>query len=411
MPWNSFIRYSVKVAVIIAAGSLLSGCAAKSPLKGTDWAAYLRDDSRTNVSRDTLSLPLVVSWNKDVSDFKVFRTFPKEQLSSPVIAGGLLYAGSTNESFYALDLASGKAVWRFDSDYPLEAPPAVADGLICFGSGDGILRCFDSARKPLWQFQARSEILSSPVIRDGKVFFNSSDDRAYALDARTGEKVWTYTRGTYKTVTPRIYGSPAYSEALKRLYYFFSDGSVVCLSAETGKEVWTKKTVKDFDTAKQIRRTPLVDGGIVYIIDGNDAVLALSEGTGETKGIYNLIKARDFIVPDKRTLIIAGVDQAIAIDRLSGAILWKTTQLARSPVTGIFASGEHLFLVSNYRYEPLGIDFLAKTKGHIEALRLKDGSSAWSSELKSDISANGAAGSSRVALHTNSGVIQVFEPK
>jgi outer membrane protein assembly factor BamB len=352
---------------------------------------------------------MVVGWNKDVSDFRLLSPFPKEQLSTPAIYKGRLYAGSANNYLYAADLASGKVFWKFNAKQPIESSPTVPDEIVCFGTSDGVMRCLDLEGKLKWEFQARSEILSSPVVKDGKVWFSSADDRIYALNAATGARLWTYSRGTYKTVTPRVYASPALSEK-GNLFYLFSDGTAVCVSAETGKELWAKKAVKELDEPVPPRRTPLVDSGTVYIIDGNQAVMALSEETGEVKGIYNIIKAVDLIVPDSRTIVIAGEGQAIAIDRSTGALLWKTI-LGGGPVSSVFSAGGYLFILSNYKKTPLGIDYLAKDNGYIEAIQLSDGKSAWGRALGSSITADASFSFERVALITNDGKLTVFEPK
>ena len=400
-------RNWAKITVLISFVAL-AGCAGK-PLTSTGpWATQLYNDARTNRSQAGAGLPLAVSWDKDVSEFRLLRPFPKEELSAPALSGGLLYIGATNDKFYAVDLRSGRVKWKYDAGHPLEAAPSITEGMVCFGSSDGAMRCFDDAGKLLWQFQSRSEILSSPVVKDGRLYFNSSDDRAYALDAKTGERLWTYNRGTFKSVSPRIYGSPAFSNG--RLYFLFSDGVVVSIEAATGREVWSKKVVSDFSRAGKWRRTPLVEHGYVYVIDGNDAVLALSEESGEVKGIYNLLKARDFILPDARTIVIAGETQLVATDRLSGAILWKR-DVSTGTLSSVFASGENLFVLSNFRKTPLGLDFLASYRGNIEAMSIKDGTTAWTVRLDSSISANASSAYSRVALLTDKGEITVFEPK
>lgn len=388
----------------------IAGCAAKPlPVEEGQWNTYQNDFARTNVSSGRIELPLVVGWDKDVADIKFLRPFPKEQLSSPVIAKGRLYAGSTDNTLYAVDLASGKVFWKFGAKYPIEAPPTVTDDRVCFGTSEGVMRCLDLNGKLLWQFQARSEILSSPIVADGKLFFSSSDDRIYALDASTGARLWTYSRGTYKTVTPRVFASPALS-ARGNLFHLFSDGTAVCLSSGTGKELWTKKVVKEFEEPIPPRRTPLVDSGTVYLIDGNEAVLAVSEDTGDVKGIYNTIRAKDFIIPDSRSIVVAGEGQAIAIDRTTGAILWKAA-LEHGPVSSAFSAGGYLFVLSNFKKAPLGIDYFARDKGYLEALALSDGKIAWGRALDSSVSADASSSLARVALITNEGALTVFSPK
>ena len=404
---KSFLkRYASRAAVLVACAALVSSCAAQIPSEGfTQWQTYMNNDGRTNHSFDAVTVPMVKAWDKDISDFTFFKGYNKAQLASPALADGVIFVGSTDETFYSLDMRSGKVLWKFDAGYPLEAPPAVTQDKVCFGSSDGFMRCFDRGGTLLWEFRARSEILSSPVIKDSMVFFSSSDDRLYALDAGTGVKVWNYARMVFKSVTPRIYASSAWADG--RLYHFFSDGTLVCLNAADGKELWSRKLVKDFDGAQSTRRTPLVMGTVVYAIDDNNAVVALNSTTGEVKGIYNIIKAHDFVLPDKNTLVIAGAERVVSINISTGAILWDK-ELVNSPMQSVFAAGGYLFVLSNHEARMLGIYFLTRTKGYVEALKLTDGSIAWTRRLDSSISANGAAAQSAVALMPDSGELALF---
>lgn len=397
-------------AALLAAALTMAGCAAKPlPIDGGQWNTHKGDYARTNLSAGKISVPLTIGWDKDLSTFRLLRPHPKEELSSPAIANGRLYAGSADNVLYARDLASGKVYWTFNTFSPIDAPPTVTEDRVYFGTSEGIMRSLDLDGKLLWQFQARSEILSSPVVKDGKVFFSSADDRLHALSAATGERLWSYSRGTYKTVTPRVYASPALS-VRGNLIHLFSDGTVVCLSSDTGKEVWVRKVVKEFDASVPPRRTPLADSGAVYLIDDNEAVIALSEDNGEVKGIYNTIKASDFVIPDSRSIVIAGDGQVMAIDRTTGAQLWKTP-LSRGEVVSVASAGGYLFVLSNFKRAPFGIEWFAKDRGHIEAIRLSDGVSSWSREFDSTLSADASSAYERLALITNDGQLTVLEPK
>ncbi len=72
--------------------------------------------------------------------------------SSPALAGGKLYVGSADGTLYALDPASGREIWRFDTEghalesgkfgfdrRTIQSSPAVADGRVFVGSRDGFL--------------------------------------------------------------------------------------------------------------------------------------------------------------------------------------------------------------------------------------------------------------------------------
>ncbi len=410
MPRNFSSKFTAEVLIASFAAFLFSGCAAKMPSEQAHapWNTFLFNEQRTNVSPERLRLPFVLSWAKDLSTIRFLKPYPEEQLSTPALSKGVLYVGSTNKSFYSYDLYKGKFLWRFDARNPLEASPAVTENLVCFGSAGGVLRCLDKKDgHEKWRFQAKSEITSAPVAKGDRIYFSSSDDRFYALSLSTGEKIWSYYRSAFQTVTPRMTASPAYSD--DKIYNLFSDGVIVCLAADSGKELWNKKVVKNFDSPQKTRRTPLVHDGTVFVIDDNNDIIALSGETGDVKGTYNIIKAYDFIVIDRRTLIIAGADQVVALDTVTGSILWKK-ELKYRP-SSVFAADDFLFVLSNYGSAPFNIGFLMKTMGHIQALRLKDGVEAWAAKLDYSVTSNASTSEDHIALLTNEGALEVFSVK
>ena len=133
MPANLSKRY-LKTA-LAACAFAIAGCAAKSlPVEDSKWNTHLGDFARTNISSGNVALPLAEGWDRDVSDFRFLRPFPKEQLSSPALYKGRLYAGSANGYFYSADLASGRVYWKFNANSPIEAAPTVTDEKVCFGA-------------------------------------------------------------------------------------------------------------------------------------------------------------------------------------------------------------------------------------------------------------------------------------
>lgn len=407
-----FCSDAVRLFFLLSCATVFAfGCASVKPEQVRPWNTFLHDASRLNYNEEPLALPLESSWSKDVSPFKLYNKFPKEQLSTPAISNGILYTGSTNGKFYALSADNGWAEWRYIAEYPLEGAPTVTDGFVCFGAGDGVLRCLDKKNgKEAWRYQARSEIISSPLASPERVYVYSSDDRIHALDLKTGEKLWIYSRGVYQTITPRLSASPAASDDFQKIYQLFSDGNLVCLSAATGKPVWIKKVLRSFDASDRLRRTPAVFDGSVYVIDDTNTILALNADTGELKNIYNVIKANDFVIVNKRQIAIAGVDRAVLFDMLTGAILWNT-EIKHSPLSSLFAAGDYLFVLSNYEYAPLGIDFLSSIKGYVSAIKLKTGEVAWGYRFGTTLSANASYSERHIALLSDGGKLKVFKAR
>ena len=66
--------------------------------------------------------------------------------SSPVIAGGRVYAASLDGKLYVVDLQKGTKIQSISLGEAIAASPAVADGCLVIGTGDGWLYCLGSKR-------------------------------------------------------------------------------------------------------------------------------------------------------------------------------------------------------------------------------------------------------------------------
>ena len=82
--------------------------------------------------------------------------------SSPVIAMGRVFIGSSDGKIYSLDLADGGKKWQYDTGESVEAPPLFVDSTLFVGSMDGTFHALDAwlgAQK--WFFNAENRICGS----------------------------------------------------------------------------------------------------------------------------------------------------------------------------------------------------------------------------------------------------------
>ena len=64
----------------------------------------------------------------------------------PVVMGDTLFVPSmVTDSVTALDTANGKVRWRFFTGGPVRFAPVAMEGIVCFGSDDGLVYCLDAA--------------------------------------------------------------------------------------------------------------------------------------------------------------------------------------------------------------------------------------------------------------------------
>ena len=102
--------------------------------------------------------------------------------SSPAIAGGMLYIGSHQGKLIAIDLATQKTAWTFETDASRQNGPALTkpDGTpnyeVAFGDN-----FYESMVIGVSKMMSVGAMLSSPVVVDNVIYVGSTDGFLYAL--------------------------------------------------------------------------------------------------------------------------------------------------------------------------------------------------------------------------------------
>jgi outer membrane protein assembly factor BamB len=138
--------------------------------------------------------------------------------SSPAVdANGIVYVGSADNNFYAINGESGVIEWKYQTGGPIEwSSPAIdINGVVYIGSYDGYLYAFDtkaikSNDGTTWTYKWRFKtdgpgaIASSPAISpDGSIIFGCSDGNVYAVNP-DGTLKWKTKVGVVHTSSPAI---------------------------------------------------------------------------------------------------------------------------------------------------------------------------------------------------------------
>jgi len=120
---------------------------------------------------------------------------------------------------------------------------------------------------PAWSFSFGNEMQrgqqSQPVVHNGKMFVTGSYSRAFALDAKTGKKLWEYNHRLPEGILPCCDVINRGGALYENLFIFGTlDSQLVALDQDTGKVVWKEK-VGDYAEGYSITNAPFIAKGLV----------------------------------------------------------------------------------------------------------------------------------------------------
>lgn len=144
-------------------------------LIAADWPVSRGNSAATGVASAKFAGELKVAWE-----------FPTKNAieGTPAIVNGIVYIGSTDKHVYAVDLVTGKQVWKTLLGSPIKASVGVHKGRLYVGDVDAKFHCLDTKDgKKLWTFEAEQEIVSGCNFHGDRILFGSNDGRLYCLNS------------------------------------------------------------------------------------------------------------------------------------------------------------------------------------------------------------------------------------
>ena len=118
--------------------------------------------------------------------------------ANAAIAYGRVYIGATDGKMYSFGATTGKLRWSNGTGDFIYSSAAVWRGNVLVGSYDGYFYSFDAATGDIrWRFHAGAKISGSASVIDGVVYFSTLSGRTFGLNARNGKLVWSYPTGQY----------------------------------------------------------------------------------------------------------------------------------------------------------------------------------------------------------------------
>ena len=208
-------------------------------------------------------------------------------VSGVSVDGSTAFVGDIKGILHAVDIANGKAEWTSKGVGRIEAPPAIADGIVYVGSreltqGNATIRALDeSTGQQKWSFSQQQLTSGSAItVSDGRAIAGFTDRLARAFDAATGSGEWAVLMTN--ALSPR--GAPA--AATGAVYLTDLSGSVERVAAADGSRSWSYR----FNAVRSLPipyldfwSSPVVTGSSVLIGLGDGRLAAVSTATGHLR--------------------------------------------------------------------------------------------------------------------------------
>jgi outer membrane protein assembly factor BamB len=288
--------------------------------------------------------------------------------ATPAVAGDLVFVGSCNGLFRALEKKTGRVKWSYDTQQDgaavqFHTDPLVVEDLVVVGSDGAIAHLYAFERntgKPQWKYELTPGVGSDVQRIDSNIYAVTLNDELLCLDWRTGALVWKFATGhpndrSARTSTPAVQGN--------QVFFGSVDGIVHALDAHSGEVLWKR------ELSGSISTSVVLGGGSLYVGTSERHLYRLDPKSGAVEADFRaeeeptgrLLFVQDCLV------VFFGERQLSCVNSSLSGIRWSEA------TSGPWSSSKPYLLDEAV--------LAGNVRGEVLALRISDGSRLWSSKF------------------------------
>ncbi len=309
----------------------------------------------------------------------------RERLTAiPIVYEKQIFTMDAEGTVRAISVANGGVEWRFSTkpdqksgfDYlhPFNSNNVARAGFgggiaedggkIFVATGYGTVIALDAATgQPVWSKNLSIPIREAPTASDGRVFVVNSESELFCLKATDGSELWTQ-KGLPENAAVLTSASPAVAGNL--VYVPYPSGEITAIDVKNGQAKWTdslaKGRINSSATAIGEAARPVVDGTAVFAMSRGGQLIATSKDKGERLWTREISGSQTPWVAGDTLFVVDTTGKLIALTRKDGKVRWVTPLPGEGRWSGPVLAGGKLWLASSQGIF-VGVDAASGTIG------------------------------------------------
>jgi len=253
--------------------------------------------------------------------------------AAPLIAANTVFVGDEDGILHAIDAATGRNRWRFETGAEIAGGVAYWNDRLILASHDSFLYCLSLDAEVLWKFQAHDMINCSPAIVDHFTFISGCDAQLRVIDIQTGQESRSVDMHDPLIASPAV---------VNEFLYVGSHGGVVtALNWKNGKVQWRYEGRRKMS----IRASAAATDELILVGSHDKVMHAIDRNSGDIRWTFptgRRIECSAAVV-DTRLFFGSRDGNIYGISVDDGKQIWKYN--AGQPITGGMAIGEKCMVV------------------------------------------------------------------
>lgn len=338
--------------------SVLAGCAAVEKLSGKE---RIEEAKPNPLEKIEATVKIERNWSYNVGAGSAESSFHN---LVPTLRGDTFYAASPDGYVSAIDAVSGKRKWRINADVPISGAIGAGIDVLLIGTPEGEVKglSIDNGEE-LWTQKLSSEILAPPAAYGGVAVVRTIDGHVYGLSSSNGEQQWVFHRQV-PTLTLRGNSAPLVVD--RAVVVGFANGRLVAASLTDGRVVWDvsiaqARGVNEVERMIDIDSTPVLVGSVLYVSAFQGSVTALALGSRNVLWSKEVSSYTPVSADSDNIYVSDDEGRVIALDRLTGELIWEQTGLLNRNLSGPAALDRYVVVTDFDGYAHV----LSKSDGQI----------------------------------------------